>query len=89
MATAEQLNHLKASWLADPIYDLEDAEGFEEHREELLAYRIAQEQKWERERQAKLQSTADRLGISGNLALAQYILTLEQRLDAIEGRLNN
>lgn len=34
-----EIARLKADWLGDGGWDIEDAEGFEEHREELLAYR--------------------------------------------------
>jgi hypothetical protein len=43
---ALSVDTLKAQWLRDPCWDIEDTEGFEDHREELLAYRFAQEERW-------------------------------------------
>jgi hypothetical protein len=48
MATREEINKLKADWVGDPIYDLEDTEGFEEHRDELREFRAQQEAVWEK-----------------------------------------
>jgi hypothetical protein len=54
MKTREEVEDLKDNWLLDPIYDLEETEGFEDYRDELLAYRIDIEEKraayYERER---------------------------------------
>lgn len=33
--TREEIDKLKREWEQDPIYNLEDADGFEEYREEL------------------------------------------------------
>jgi hypothetical protein len=35
----EEIERLKRSWRNDPHWDIEDAEGFEDHRDELLAFR--------------------------------------------------
>jgi hypothetical protein len=37
------LQDLKAQWLADPCWDIEYTEGFEEHRQELLIFRLETE----------------------------------------------
>jgi hypothetical protein len=37
---------LKEQWLRDPCWAIEETEGFEDHREELLAYRLEQEEGW-------------------------------------------
>lgn len=37
--TQEEIEKLKASWRHDPCWDIEETEGFEDHKEELLAYR--------------------------------------------------
>ena len=36
MATQDEIEKLKKNWLADPCWDIEDEDGFCEHREELL-----------------------------------------------------
>ena len=41
--TDEEIDQLKAQWLGDPCWDLEDTEGFELHRIDLLIWRISVE----------------------------------------------
>jgi hypothetical protein len=41
--TREDVERLKASWIGDPCYDLEEAEGFEAYRWELKAFRLQYE----------------------------------------------
>lgn len=45
--TTEEINELKKNWLADPCWDIEDSDGFQAHREELLAWRKEHEAKVE------------------------------------------
>lgn len=52
--TPEEVAELKAAWLADPYWVLEDTPGFEAHRAELRAYRLETHEKQEQEKQAKL-----------------------------------
>ena len=44
--TKDEIEKLKNSWKHDPIWDIEDTEGFEEYYDELLAWR----QEYEAER---------------------------------------
>ena len=37
--TITEVEDLKASWSKDPIWDIEETEGFEEYREDLLKFR--------------------------------------------------
>ena len=46
MKTKLEIDALKRSWERDPCWDIEDTEDFEEHREELLAYRKEKEAEW-------------------------------------------
>ena len=39
MKTNDEIETLKQSWRRDPCWDIEDTEGFEDHRAELKAYR--------------------------------------------------
>jgi hypothetical protein len=41
MATGEELNWLKEEWQRSPSFNLEDAPGFENHQDELRAWRLA------------------------------------------------
>lgn len=38
MKTKSEIDALKANWLLDPHWDIEDTPGFEEHRDELVAF---------------------------------------------------
>jgi hypothetical protein len=84
MATREEIERLKRSWVADNCWDLEDTDGFEEHREELLAFSTAKEAEWEANRVARLMKKAEELGVPGNVALAQHVFLLEYRLSKLE-----
>lgn len=44
--TRTQINELILSWRADPAWELEETEGFEEHRTELLGVRRQLEAEW-------------------------------------------
>lgn len=50
----EELRLLKLDWKRDPCWDIEETEGFEAHRDELLAFRKKQEQKWDIENTIRL-----------------------------------
>ena len=78
----QELNELKSNWLLDPSWDIEQTEGFSEHYNELLNFRLEKEEGWERDRQRLISEKATKLKISNELA--EYILTLEFRLNVLE-----
>lgn len=45
--TNEELQALKDNWRKDPNWDIEDTEGFEDHAEDLIAFRKEQELEWQ------------------------------------------
>ena len=47
MKTKKEIEQLKEEWKRDPIWDIEETEGFEEHRSELIKFRVKQEAAWE------------------------------------------
>jgi hypothetical protein len=47
MKTREELENLKTDWRKDPFWDIEDTEGFEEYREELIEYHKQCSAEWE------------------------------------------
>lgn len=47
--TQDQINALKANWEKDPCWDIENSDGFEDHEEELLAFRLQKEAEWQSE----------------------------------------
>jgi hypothetical protein len=89
-----EIEKLKRDWFADPCWDIEHTDGFEAHREELVAFRQRSEAEWERNaaarearRQEQLRALAEKLGCPGNILLAEYVTRLEERLTAAENRL--
>jgi len=45
MKTAQEIQSLKINWSNDPNWDIEETEGFEEHKQELYIYRLEVENK--------------------------------------------
>lgn len=89
MKTSAEIHELIRQWKADPCWDIEDTDGFEEHRAELQAIHEEYLAECAADRQAKLVQKADELGVPGNLKLAKYVMDLEMRLDAMNGALEN
>ena len=81
--TAQEIADLKASWLRDPCWDIETTEGFEAHANELLAYRVMMEDKWQAEADARMDVKAEELGVPVNRKLAGYVMMLEKKLEAL------
>lgn len=46
--TRDEIENLKQNWFSDPIWDLENTEGFEAHKEELLTFSMSCEKEWEK-----------------------------------------
>ena len=62
--TAEEIEALKTNWRDDPIWDIEDTEGFELHRDELVAYRLEWEVHWKLQRERRLASKDNKVSSS-------------------------
>lgn len=84
MKTQEEIEGLKNAWLNDPCWDIELSEGFEEHKEELLKFRMKTEQRWKDQENKDLMQKAENLGIPGNTDLVKYINYMEQRIKNLE-----
>lgn len=54
MKTSEEIQALKDAWEEDACWDIEDTEGFEEHHDELLAYREQKEAQWKIEGEKRI-----------------------------------
>jgi hypothetical protein len=46
MKTPAEIEALKKNWLNDPCWDIEETEGFEEHKAELKEFRRLTEMNW-------------------------------------------
>lgn len=87
MKTKTEVEALKREWAADPIWDIEDTEGFEEYRDELIAFREKKEKEWKEQKEKELRQYAEKLGIQDNLELVYYIRSLERRIIYLEEKL--
>jgi hypothetical protein len=86
MKTMSEIEDLKSQWESDPCWDLEDTDGFEDYEDELLAYRKQKEIEWKQKAKQKVRDKAAELGCPENLKLAEYVMSLEWRLEKLEGR---
>lgn len=82
MATPNEIATLKTNWFNDPIWDIEDTEGFEAHYDELKTYHETQRRLWKEARDSEMALKALELGCSPELAA--YIQRLEQRIAHLE-----
>lgn len=78
------LQLLKDEWIKDPIWDIEDTEGFEEFHDALLAWRQRNEVDAYRTRTQRLRNKSLALGVPGAAGLVNYIETLEARILELE-----
>lgn len=85
--TQEAIERLKQEWAADPCWDIEDTEGFEAVREALAKFHEEWTRKREEAKIQRLYATAERLGMPGNLTLAEQWDRLERRLHEMEMRI--
>ncbi len=85
MATTNEIESLKKNWRFDPCWDIEDTEGFEEHKEELKAYRLDYEKKWQEVEDMRINEKAKKLECSP--ALVKYLETLERKIQGFDEEL--
>ena len=81
MATQDEIEKLKKNWLADPCWDIEDTDGFEEHHDELLKFRKETEVKWQLEEEERIARRARVVEIDTDITkpgAAQSIRTYEE-----------
>lgn len=79
MATTNEIESLKKNWRYDPCWDIEDTEGFAEHKEELRAYRLEVERQWQEVEDKRINERAEILKCS--VELVRYLENLERRID--------
>ena len=86
--TREEIDKLKLEWINDPIWDIEETEGFEDHKQELLIFHLEKRLEWKEQNQKRAEKLAQRLG-TGSPKLARYIMNLENRVEALETKVDN
>lgn len=84
----DDIKQLKGEWLHDPCWNIEDTEGFEAYRDELLAFRLATEAAQAAVWKATLEDKAEAIGCPLNTKLAEYVLRLEACIDRLNARLD-
>jgi len=84
--TLQEIEELKAEWASDPVWDIEDTEGFEDHSVDLLAWRIQHRAKQEVKQEEIYAAKAKEVGCEGNRELGKYLFDLECRLKQIEDK---
>lgn len=86
--TPEEIKHLKEQWSLDPIWDIEETEGFEDHKEELSAYRHKCEAEWEAKKLAEekeIDEAAEAAGVKGIYRMVkQHEKLIARHMRAIE-----
>jgi len=87
MATQPEIEKLKQDWQRDPIWDIEETDGFEEHRQDLLAFRLKLEDHWEQLRKRAIRDKALKLHALDKEKLVEYCMGLERRIEKVEGLL--
>lgn len=80
MPTDEDVAALKANWIADDCWDIENTEGFEAYHDELLDFRRKIEKVWKDAREAAIVRKAFELGVPDSLKLAEHIMFLEVQI---------
>lgn len=86
MATRDDVEKLKVSWLRDPNWDIEDTPGFEEFKDELLAFHKEQDEKWERAAFERKVKRGEKVGAwTGiyDIDLAEYLSTPDEIENAV------
>ncbi len=78
MKNRDELEALKANWLKDPCWDIESTEGFEDHQEELLAFRKETEAKWKAAHESSRLNRMRWIGDNDPVTLADSIRTPEE-----------
>jgi len=73
--TRADVEKLKRNWAEDACWDIEDTEGFEAYRDELLAFSQQKEKEWKADRRREIKACADRHNVS--IEDAEKILALE------------
>ncbi len=85
--TREEIEFLKGQWLADPDWNIEETEGYELHRDELLEFRKRTEGERLARAEAELKAKLESIGIPDNPKLGEYVLGLERKLLRLESAL--
>jgi hypothetical protein len=82
--TEVELLELKFGWKKDPCWDIEETEGFENYKEELLEYRLECEKIWEEKYIDKVSEFGKKNGLTADFKTLEFFMRLENRINKIE-----
>lgn len=82
--TREEIEKLKSQWYSDPIWDIENTEGFKDHKQELYYYRMACENRWNERIKKRLLSLSVLFGTENNLILTAQLDNMLNRIRELE-----
>lgn len=83
--TTEEIEDLKAQWLADPSWDIEQTEGFEAHEAALTDFHEQHRRIWDIAAFKHTESECNRLGCSPQML--SRLKFLESRIDSLSREL--
>lgn len=89
MKTQEEIESLKESWKYDPIWDIEETEGFEDHKEELSSFRKECQEIWNERFEADLKKYCEIKGFDypHQSKLAINFRRMEESIDKLNEEL--
>ncbi len=76
--TRQEIEKLKAEWLTDPVWDIENTPGYEEHKDELIQFSLEQNAIWDKRaaerKQKRIDKVRDQAGIfNKDIASSLYL----------------
>ena len=83
----EEIEELKREWIKDPLWDIEDTEGFEAHVDELKAFHEHQKLIWDVASLRHTINECNRLGCSPNML--SLVGQLQYSNDKLQESLND
>jgi Na+(H+)/acetate symporter ActP len=84
MKTREAVEKLKTDWILDPCWDIEETEGFEQYRNELVKFHAEMQEKWDKQYEQNIQSARKNAIASRHMTQRTLISAM-----ALEGILSN
>ena len=84
--TREEIEDLKAQWKADPIWDLWNTEGFEDHYDELSTFQMVCEVEWKQQAENEFAEFQKLIGTK-NKKLSVFLFAMANRIKYLESEI--
>jgi len=85
--TREEIEDLKAQWKADPIWDVWNTEGFEDHYDELSTFQMVCEVEWKQQAENEFAEFQKLIGTK-NKKLSKYLYAMAKKIQKLEADLS-